>query len=76
MQTIDYRYNNDAQVHALVDSLEHMIRNLQFTPSEVRDCAMLATIHYEQRRPPQVKIGAVDNGATTAAAQNAADTMV
>jgi hypothetical protein len=65
MQTIEYRYNNDPMVHALVDSLEKSIHDLQFTPSEIRECAMLAAIHYEQRRPPQINIGAVDNGPTT-----------
>jgi hypothetical protein len=53
MQSIEYRYSHDPMVKALVDSLEHSIHSLQFTPSEVRECAMLAAIHYEQRRPPQ-----------------------
>lgn len=53
MQSIEYRYNHDPMVKALVDSLEHHIHALQFTPSEIRECAMLAAIRYEQRRPPQ-----------------------
>jgi hypothetical protein len=53
MQSIEYRYLHDPQVHALVDSLENIIHTLQFTPSEIRECAMLAAIRYEQRRPPQ-----------------------
>lgn len=53
MQSIKYRYNNDPQVRALIDSLEGSIHNLQFTPSEIRECAMLAAIHYEQRRTRQ-----------------------
>lgn len=53
MQSIEYRYNHDPMVKALVDSLEHHIHTLQFTPSEIRECAMLAAIRYEQRRPPQ-----------------------
>ena len=53
MQSIEYRYLHDRMVKELVDSLEHHIHELQFTPSEVRECAMLAAIHYEQRRPPQ-----------------------
>jgi hypothetical protein len=51
MQSIEYRYLHDPMVRALVDSLEQHIHNLQFTPSEIRDCAMLAAIRYEQRRP-------------------------
>jgi hypothetical protein len=52
MQSIEYRYLHDPQVRALVDYLEHSIHALQFTPSEIRECAMLAAIRYEQRRPP------------------------
>ncbi|MFA5166815.1 MAG: hypothetical protein WC449_06020 [Candidatus Paceibacterota bacterium] len=53
MQSIEYRYMHDPLIKALVDSLEHHINALQLTPSEIRECAMLATIRYEQRRPPQ-----------------------
>lgn len=53
MQSIEYRYLHDPQIKALVDSLEHHIYALRFTPSEIRECAMLAAIHYEQRWPPQ-----------------------
>jgi hypothetical protein len=49
-QSIEYRYNHDPMIKSLVDSLEHSIRDLQFTPSEIRECAMLAAIHYEQKR--------------------------
>jgi hypothetical protein len=53
MQSIEYRYMHDPLIKALVDSLEHHIHALQLTPSEIRECAMLAAIRYEQRRPPQ-----------------------
>jgi len=43
------RYLNDPQIRALVDSLEHAMETLNFTPSEVRDCAMLAAVNFEQR---------------------------
>jgi len=65
MQSIEYRYKNDTQVHALVDMLTSYIYNLQFTPSEIRECAMLAAINYERNRPPQVHFGAVDELRTT-----------
>jgi hypothetical protein len=58
MQTMEHRYNNDPQIHALVDSMEYSIHNLQFTPSENRECAMLAAIHYEQKKQPIVKMPA------------------
>jgi hypothetical protein len=56
MQSMEYRYLHDAQIHALVNTLEQSIHALQFTPSEIRECAMLAAIHYEQRKPPQACI--------------------
>lgn len=59
MQSIEYRYNNDPMVKALVDSLVSAIMNLQLTPSEIRECAMLAAIRYEQSRPTPVRLGSV-----------------
>lgn len=48
MESIQDRYNYDPIIKALVDSLEHHIIKLQLTPTEIRECAMLAAIHYEQ----------------------------
>lgn len=59
MQSIEYRYNNDPMVKALVDSLVSAIMNLQLTPSEIRECAMLAAIRYERSRPTPVRLGGV-----------------
>ena len=53
MQSIEYRYTHDPMIKRFVDSLEHSIYELKFTPSEIRECAMLAAIHYEQRRTEQ-----------------------
>jgi hypothetical protein len=44
---------HDPHVHALVDMLTKSIHDLNFTPSEIRECAMLAAINYELRKPPQ-----------------------
>lgn len=52
MSTIHERYRNDPMIHRLVDVLEVQIEQLNLTPSEIRECATLAAIHYEQRRPP------------------------
>lgn len=43
------RYNNDPAYRTLVDYMVHMIHQLQFTPSELRDAAMFAAIRFEQR---------------------------
>ena len=51
MQSIEHRYRTDPAIRALVESLEQQIHKLQFTPSEIRECAMLAAINYERRKP-------------------------
>lgn len=50
MLSIKDRYNNDAQIRALVDYLTQAIDKLQFTPTEIREAAMLAAIHYEEHK--------------------------
>lgn len=48
--TPDYRYREDVKFRQLVDMFEAYIHNVDFTPSELREAAMLAAVHYEQRR--------------------------
>lgn len=61
--TADQRYENDNQFRMLVDWMEKFIHDTQFTPSELREAAMLAAIHYEMRRPwPQMSFGAPADG--------------
>lgn len=43
----EHRYVNDAKFKQIVDILEHLIHSAEFTPSEIREAAMLATIHHE-----------------------------
>lgn len=40
---------NDPEYHRLVQSLEHMIEHAYFTPSELREACVLASINYEMR---------------------------
>lgn len=45
----EYRYRTDATFHTLVDSLEALLIHAHLTPSEIREAAMLAAIHHEER---------------------------
>jgi len=55
------RYENDNHYRALVDTMEVHIHAAQFTPSEMREAALLASIHYEMTHvksylvPPRVE---------------------
>ena len=43
------KYMNDPEYHKLVTMLEHFVETARFTPSELREAAVLASINYEMR---------------------------
>jgi hypothetical protein len=43
------KYENDVNYKSLVDVMEEHIHQGKFTPSEMREAAVLASIHYELR---------------------------
>ena len=47
VSTVEDRYGRDPQFRTVVDMLESLIRDAHMTPTEVREAAILATIHYE-----------------------------
>ena len=47
MMTPEQRYYQDAAFKQLVDVMEHFIIKADYTPTELREAAMLAAIHYE-----------------------------
>lgn len=49
-RTPDARYRGDAKFRALVDMMEAYLHNADFTPSEMREAALLAAINFERRR--------------------------
>jgi hypothetical protein len=49
MKTLRERYQGDAQFRALVDILVYHIDREQYTPSDMREASMLASIIYEER---------------------------
>jgi hypothetical protein len=46
--TLRERYHNDPEFHMLVDTLVHQISTCRFTPSEIREAGILASIIYEE----------------------------
>ena len=44
------RYFHEVMFHQLVDQMEHFIREAKYSPSEMREAAILAGIHYEQKQ--------------------------
>jgi hypothetical protein len=49
MKTPREKYMNDPDYHRLVEVLESFIDQARFTPSELREAAVLASINYEMR---------------------------
>ena len=50
MKTPREKYQNDPNYHALVDILCAQIHMAKFTPSELREAAILACILYEEQK--------------------------
>jgi hypothetical protein len=50
MKTPEEKYLHDPMFHTLVDKLEALIHEAQFTPSEMREAAIFACIRYELHR--------------------------
>jgi len=52
--TIRDRYHQDAAFQHLVDMMRYVIDRGEFTPTEIREAAMLAQIMYEELNPRPV----------------------
>ena len=50
------RYMNDPQFNNLVNMLESFIQQAQFTPSELREACVLASINHEMKHIRQMQI--------------------
>jgi hypothetical protein len=56
MKTPREKYMNDPEYHHLVMTLERLIEQARFTPSELREACMLAAINCEMRHVHGSKI--------------------
>ena len=55
------RYRDDAAFRTMVDQLRACIDRAEFTPSEIREAAMLAQILYEETRLRPMMIEALQD---------------
>jgi hypothetical protein len=53
VDTPEERYRRDPLFRNFVDVIHRMLRDAEMSPSEVREGAMLACIHFEMERPPR-----------------------
>lgn len=51
MRTMGDKYENDTRYRKVVDIMETLIYENEFTPSEMREMAVLASIRYEMTKP-------------------------
>lgn len=56
MKTPKEKYMNDPEYHHLVSMLESLIEKARFTPSELREACILASINYEMRHIRNMQI--------------------
>lgn len=50
MYKMSEKYNNDPAFKMLVDMMENFMHKHEYTPSEMREAAVLASINFEMRR--------------------------
>ena len=56
MKSPKEKYLNDPEYHHLVNTLEGLIEQARFTPSELREACILASINYEMRHIRDMQI--------------------
>jgi hypothetical protein len=56
MKSPKEKYMNDPAYNHLVKTIEHLIETAQFTPSELREACILASINYEMRHIRDMQI--------------------
>lgn len=72
-QTAQHRYLHDVAFKQLCDLMLHHIMEMNYTPSEMRDAAMLASIMFEQSKPREYFVSKDDLSAVKLAAIKSKD---
>lgn len=62
--SVEERYRTDPQFHNLVQQLLAGIMAAQFTPTEIREAALLAQIIYERMQPRRIMVQEVEDRET------------
>lgn len=60
MLNVQERYRYDRVFATLVDTLTNMLREGNYTPTEVREAAMLAQLHFEDMRVRRFGVRDID----------------
>lgn len=60
MRTAEQNYLMNPEYKTLVDFMERAITDHQYSPSEMREAAMLACVRYEMKRPARPLINPED----------------
>ena len=63
MKSPKEKYLNDPEYHHLVLTLEQLIETARFTPSELREACIFASINYEMRHVRDMRIDSRVEGA-------------
>ncbi len=63
MKTPREKYMNDVHYHTMVDTMVGLIHQCKYTPSELREMAILASIIYEEQQVREIRVAecAVDH---------------
>lgn len=56
MKTPKEKYQHDVHYHTAVDSMVNLIHQCKYTPSELREMAILASIIYEEQQVHEVRV--------------------
>jgi hypothetical protein len=48
------RYQRDVEFRVLVDMIESMVSHCKYTPTELREAVILASIHHDIRNPSPI----------------------